>query len=45
MPSVGNNHVYSIKQDFYATLNEGKGQPMPAEYKISCCLSNGKLEY
>jgi len=45
MPSVGNNRVYSIKQDFYATLNEGKGKPMAAEYKISSRLSNGKLEY
>jgi len=45
MPSVGNNHVYSIKQDFYDNLNEGKGKPVAAEYKISSCLSNGKLEY
>jgi len=45
MPSVGNNHVYSIKKDFYANTNEGKGEPMAAEYKISCCLSKGKLEY
>jgi hypothetical protein len=26
-------------------LNEDKGQPMAAEYKMSCCISNGKLEY